>query len=229
MTVIRCIDIETTGLDPKEGAEVVEIGRTDVVGTDGEWYIGDTVAMLVKPTKPIPPEMSAIHHLTADMVKDAPPFDKVRADLFAGCDLPCAHQAGFEQLFLPTPNIKWLDTYKGTIALAKNAPSYQLQVLRYWLKLDLDPSRALPSHRAGPDSYVTAALLVRILGKLTVDQLREVSARPAILPRFGFGKHKGVPLEEVPGDYLRWVLDCKDPPFDEDVIATARYYLGGKK
>jgi hypothetical protein len=34
-------------------------------------------------------------------------------------------------------------------------------------------------------------------------------------PRFNFGKHKGVPVSDVPTGYLRWVLrecECIDPP-----------------
>jgi exodeoxyribonuclease X len=169
--------------------------------------------------------MSAIHHLTDDMVKDAAPIELVLRDLFDNADYACSHMSRFDRMFLPVPDVDWLDTYRASVSLAPKAPSWKLQALRYWLKLDVDIGRAMPPHRAGPDSYVTAVLLARILGKMTVEQMFEVSSRPMLLPRFGFGKHKGVPLEEVPADYLRFIIDCKDPPFDEDVLATARHHL----
>ncbi len=55
------IDTETTGLS--ESAQVVSIG---VVGKDVNFY------SLIKPTCPISPAAQAIHHITEDMVAEAP-------------------------------------------------------------------------------------------------------------------------------------------------------------
>lgn len=57
------IDTETTGLG--ENAEIIEIA---IINMRGEVLL-DT---LVKPTQPIPPEVTEINHITNEMVADAP-------------------------------------------------------------------------------------------------------------------------------------------------------------
>jgi DNA polymerase III epsilon subunit-like protein len=62
------IDTETTGLG--EDAEIIEIA---VINMRGEVLL-DT---LVKPTKPVPPEVTEINHITNEMVADAPAWRDV--------------------------------------------------------------------------------------------------------------------------------------------------------
>jgi exodeoxyribonuclease X len=226
--IIRVIDIESTGLDPaKDGAEPVEIAWTDVCQNGPGWHPSPlTTATLVKPSKPIPPQASAVHHITDAMVADAPSWDAVMAELrgdASGDIVYAAHYARFEQQFLKEVQGPWICTYKLAIHLAPKAPAYGLQVLRYWTGLELDPERVSPPHRAGPDSYVTAALLTRMLAKVSVDEAIAITERPIILPKLGFGTHAGVPLDDVPSDYLQWILDKNT--FDSDVVATAKYNL----
>lgn len=65
-------DTETTGLDCM--AQVVEIAVVDVCGKV-------LLNTLVKPTVPIPPQATAIHGITDEMVADAPGFAEVRPEL----------------------------------------------------------------------------------------------------------------------------------------------------
>ena len=82
-----------------------------------------------------------------------------------------------------------------------------------------------PPHRAGPDAYLGAALIARILaaGAASIEDMVRWSNGPALLPRINFGKHKGARWEDVPADYLRWVVDKSD--LDRDVKANARHHL----
>lgn len=66
------LDTETTGLDSQ--AEAVQIG---VLAPDGTVLL-DT---LVKPTRPLTPELTAIHGITNQMVATAPTFNVVLDDL----------------------------------------------------------------------------------------------------------------------------------------------------
>jgi len=59
------LDTETTGLG--SDAEICQIA---IINSNGETLL-DT---LVKPTKPIPPDATAIHGITNQMVAEAPPF-----------------------------------------------------------------------------------------------------------------------------------------------------------
>lgn len=61
------IDLETTGM---KNAEIVQIGIID----KDENVLMQT---LVKPTSPIPPDVTRIHGITDTMVKDAPGFPQV--------------------------------------------------------------------------------------------------------------------------------------------------------
>jgi DNA polymerase III epsilon subunit-like protein len=55
---VRCIDIETTGIDPAKDA-VVEIASVDLLREGG---ITNQQGTLVRPSVPVPPEASAVHH-----------------------------------------------------------------------------------------------------------------------------------------------------------------------
>jgi exodeoxyribonuclease X len=223
--IIRTLDVETSGMPPEAG--VVEIGWCDVTqDADGKWSVGCPFSELVNPGCRIEPEASAVHHLVDDDVKDAPTIGQVikahdilRDDI----DLYCAHNSRFEEQFIGIGNAKWIDTYRVALRLAPAFPSHSNQALRYRLKLEVDPVLAYPPHRAGPDSYITAVLLVRALAKMQVAEMVLLSSQPAVLPRLGFGKWAKVPLAEVEGSYLEWIL--KQPRgeggFSEDVLHTA--------
>lgn len=138
----------------------------------------------------------------------------------------CAFNSRFEQKFFTVP-APWLDPYRVALHLAPQAPSHSLQALRYWLRLELNKERASPPHRASADTYITAALLQRMLAKLSVEEMLKISSRPAILPRLTFGKHAMQPLEDVPTGYLHWIVE--NITDDEDVLATARHHLELRK
>lgn len=95
---IVVLDTETTGFDPRQGHELVEVARVTVV--DG--VIRDEWSSLVRPARPIPAEASAIHGITDAMTANAPPPADVAAQLRAGCgDHPLAfHNAPFDLPFL---------------------------------------------------------------------------------------------------------------------------------
>lgn len=226
MTIIRVIDTETTGMEPTDA--VVEAASWDLQqDADGKWSGQPTNpwSTLVNPLVPIPPEAMAVHHITDHMVLGAPVWEQVLPLLIK--DNPpvyAAHNLRFDSQFISFPSAaKLICTYKCALTLAPNAPAWKNQVLRYWLKLEVDPILADPPHRASGDAYVTAHLLRRMLTKATVDQLVDISSKPVILPKLAFGKHAMQPCESIPSGYWRWILDNIHD--DEDVRATAFHYL----
>ena len=68
--VVRVIDVETTGTDPKIDA-IIEIASVDVL-KDGT--IANRQSVLVRPPIPVPPESSAVHHLIDEDLAVAPPL-----------------------------------------------------------------------------------------------------------------------------------------------------------
>jgi exodeoxyribonuclease X len=83
-----------------------------------------------------------------------------------------------------------------------------------------------PPHRAGPDAYIGAKLMERIQneGRATLDEMVRWSNGPALLPRVNLGKHKGANWDDVPSDYLEWVVNKSD--MDRDIKANAKHHLG---
>jgi len=226
--MIRVIDFETTGKEPD--MRIVEVGWCDLYedhwhSVNGNWVIDAAVCELCNPGVPISPETSAVHHIIDEDVADARDAGLVLKEML---DCPfetilAAHNADFEKALFNWGDRQWIDTYKVAALLYREAPSHRLQVLRYWLRLDVDRVIASTAHRAGPDAYVTAVLLEQLLADMSVEEMVRISAEPVFLPRLSFGKHATVPIEEVPADYLQWILDKGG--FDEDVTHTARTEL----
>lgn len=91
------LDLETTGLDPRVDA-VVAAAAIGVVGAEpGSGYV-----TLVNPGRPIPPDSTAIHGITDQMVAGAPPIDRVLDALEATCtDRPLVgHRIDFDLAIL---------------------------------------------------------------------------------------------------------------------------------
>lgn len=197
---IRVIDIETTGMTPP--AEVVEIGWQDIVLDDGSWRLCGSGSLLFSAPGGIPPEAMAVHHLTPAMLDGHPPCsDEMLAMMTKGADVLAAHNAAFEGQWIPGDIAC---TLKAALRVWPDAPSHSNQVLRYWLGVVLEADRAAPPHRAFPDAYVTAHVLLELLKHATVDKILAWSHEPRVMPRVPIGKHRGERWADVPVDYLRW-------------------------
>ena len=219
--IVRIWDCETTGEDPEQGAEIIELGRIDLdLATD---KIGNAWTALAKPRGPIPPEVKAVHHITEAHLEDASSLSSLWGDFFDGCgehDVLAAHNAKFEKSFHHGNGREWICTYKSALVVWPDAPRHNNQALRYWLDIDAEP----PPHRALPDAYVTARILRRLLREKTVAELVTISKYPALLHRINFGtKAKGLLYSEAPADYLEWIAFKSD--MNEDTKFTAKYWL----
>lgn len=223
---LRVIDIETTGTAPP--AEIIEFGRVDLHDSTGSWQIDRPMTRLYRPLHGIPPETMAVHHITEqDFSADTPVCtgERLRLAVWASSppDVLVAHNCAFEQLFvdvLHTDALPWICTYKVALRLWPEAPKHSNQVLRYWLGLPLDAGLAMPPHRAGPDAYVTAHLLLPMLALASIEQMIAWTSQPKLLPLMPFGKHRGLSWPELPLDYLQWLV--RQTEMDTDVIYCGR-------
>jgi DNA polymerase III epsilon subunit-like protein len=145
-------------------------------------------------------------------------------------------------------NRKWICTYRLAQHLFKPSAdnkdfSYALNFLRYAFELPCDK---LTVHRAGDDAEVCWHLLRNIsyyvLDNIVLkDELTEnfnlgeflynMTKAPIEFTVMPFGKHKGVPLKEVPKDYYNWLLKNSDmlneqsPGYDPDFAASVEKEL----
>lgn len=232
--LIRTIDLETTGIPNEQDRHAVcEVGWCDVEVRHGDpipdavqAFVGATFDRITNPGRAMPPEARAVHHISdAEAALGIPIADAFLLLMSGPPGFFCAHNAAFERDFFGGGSIPWLCSYKIALRIWPDAPSHSLQVLRYWLDLDVEHARCMPPHRAGPDAYVGAALIARILeaGKTPIEEMIRWSNGPALFPRIPFGKHKGARWEDVPADYLRWVADKSD--MSGDIKANAKHHL----
>jgi len=163
-------DVETTGMNPVK-CRIVEIAaiHVDIDGNETRFQT------LVNPGCPIPWSASNIHHITDEMVADAPTFNDIAPEFMALAtgSVLVAHNARFDLGFLQESLARcgrqpWHGRTMDTIKLARTAfaglPSYSLQNLR--ISLNLPDPPGLTAHRAGADVEWTVYLLRRILETL---------------------------------------------------------------
>jgi exodeoxyribonuclease X len=215
VTIIRVIDFETTGTEPAEGAEVCEVGVCDVILNARE----------VKPphswlcsVDQMPPQVRAVHHISLAECADCDPFnadDMVYENLAA----LAAHNAEFETKFF-TPTLPVICTYKAALRVWPDAPSHSNGALRYWLedagKIKPHHELTQPAHRAGPDAYVTAHILLALFDAgATGREMIAWTKEPRLLPTCPIGKFRGQPWSEVEAGFLGWML--RQPTMEADL------------
>lgn len=219
MTTIRVIDFETTGTEPP--AEVCEVGTCDLdldarlVHTPRAWLCG---------VKSMPPEVRAVHHITLAECEGEQPFEA--GDMFREMDIQAiaAHNAEFETKFFDSP-LPVICTYKAALRVWPDAPSHSNGALRYWLqdqgKISPDHALTQPAHRAGPDAYVTAHILLALFDAgATGRDMVTWTKEPRLLPRCPLGKFRGQPWSEVEAGFLGWML--RQPTMEEDLKWNAQ-------
>jgi len=220
------LDTETTDRGPADRLCQIAFKTED----------GLTVNELFNPGTPISIDAMAIHHITNEMVRDRPPFrgseawkqlrDLVKLD----SNIMVAHNAAFDVAMLKKEGIepkKTVCTYKLSRYFDKDGiiPRYSLQYLRYYLNLNV----AATAHTALGDILVLEALFQHIYAKAVenfgddaIAMIIDVSNQPVLYRRMPFGKHKGMKVEEVPADYLRWLAKTD---LNEDLRYTVEHYL----
>lgn len=210
MTVIRIIDLETTGLEPPE-AKVCEVGITDL-HLEEKRITGPRSWLCMVDS--MPPEARAVHHISAAECSDQPVFAPEMLEDGTEIAAFAAHNADFEMKFIPPPKFM-ICTWKAALRIWPDAPAHNNGTLRYWLedqgKLRVDHDITQPAHRAGPDTYVTAHILLALFdagstGRQMIGWTRE----PALLPKCPIGKFRGQPWSEVEGGFLSWMLRQQD-------------------
>lgn len=162
-------DLETTGLSPAMGDEIVSIGAVRVV--NGRILTGETFDRLVNPKRPIPKESTRFHGITDERIADAPPLEVVLPQFrtFAADAILIAHNAAFDLTFLRrresdagvTFDNLALDTMLISAFLYPDMPDHSLDSLTARLGIEI-----IDRHSALGDTLATAAVFVRLLDLL---------------------------------------------------------------
>lgn len=169
------VDVETTGLDPAE-ERVCEVGAIKLLGGREQ----ARYQSLVRPSRAVSEGARAQHGITDDMLREAPPFEKIAADLrrfLAGTILVAQHaefdlsflnaefeRAGMTKLALPAID---------TIALARKVrpglSTYNLDNLAFHFKVQFRER-----HRSLGDCEVTGQIFWKCVEALRPRTLEEL-------------------------------------------------------
>jgi len=198
-------DTETTGVRPGKD-RVIEIAAFDPL-EDRQF------CMFSNPGCPIPPEASAISHITDDMVKDAPPIGEVLqlfAAFCAGDVVLVAHnndafdrpflEAEFQRGGVVMPEWVFVDSLKWARKYRTDLPRHSLQHLREAYGI-----AANQAHRALDDVIVLYQIFSRMIDDLSCETVLELLSQSSQVVRMPFGKHAGKMLAEVPKEYVKWL------------------------
>jgi len=225
---IGVADTETTGVDTKT-CKVVEVACISDV--DGVRYGYET---FVNPGEPIPPEVSAIHHICDEDVVDARPWEVVKPELSGwlnhrGITILCAHNVEYDSAVLGLgPDQVWICTYKCALRQWPDAPSHKNEVLKYWLGLgNRGRSHSHAAHSALHDCTTTALILEELLKYQSIETLIEWSSGPKMFAKIAFGKHAGKKWSEIDTGYLMWMT--KQADMDKDIVACAQRELNNRR
>jgi DNA polymerase III subunit epsilon len=186
LTELSCtvFDTETTGLNPSEGDEIIQIGATRIV--NGKLLRSECFEQLVDPQRGMAPASIAIHGIQPQMLVGQPRIAEVLPAFhaFAADTVLVAHNAAFDMRFLQmkeaATGVRFdqpvLDTLLLSAVLHPNQESHRLEAIAERLGVPV-----MGRHTAMGDAIVTAEVYLRLVALLqargihTLGQAREAS------------------------------------------------------
>jgi len=179
-------DTETTGLNPSQGDEIIQIGAARIV--NAKLRRQECFEQLVDPQRPIPPASIPIHGIRPEMVAGQPTIDQVLPAFhaFAQDSVLVAHNAAFDMRFLQLKQAQTgvvfdqpvLDTLLLSAVVHPNQPSHGLEAIAERLDVPV-----MGRHTALGDAIVTAEVFLKLIpllaemGVHTLGQAREAAQK----------------------------------------------------
>ncbi len=180
------LDTETTGLDPRSGHRIVEIGGIEIL--DG-FPTGRSFHHYLNPERAMPPDAFAIHGLSDGFLRDKPVFSAVAKeflDFIEGARL-VIHNASFDMTFInaelarlslpPIPDSQVVDTLQ--LARRKH-PGQSNSLDALCQRYGVDNSRRT-KHGALMDAEILAEVYAELTGgRQQAFSLERKTEKPAI-------------------------------------------------
>jgi DNA polymerase-3 subunit epsilon len=162
-------DTETTGLQPSEGDEIIQIGAVRIV--NGRLLRHENIDQIIDPQRRLRPEGIPIHGITEEMVRGQPILATILPQFHAFCTgtVLVAHNAAFDMRFLQLKEEKLgirfnhpvLDTLLLSAVIHPNQESHKLEAIAERLGITI-----IGRHTALGDAIVTAEVFLRMLPAL---------------------------------------------------------------
>ena len=176
---------------------------------------------LYQVNQPISYAAMAVHHILESDLVDQPLYSSF--ELPADTTYIIGHNVDYDMAAIARCGVKTQDIKAiCTLALARKvwpqADAHNISALIYLISKGSDKARELlkGAHRADADIILTANILMHIVHHLNIhniDDLYLASEQARIPTKINFGKHKGSLIQDLPHDYINWLLrqDDLDP------------------
>jgi len=159
-------DTETTGLNPAQGDEIIQIGAIRII--NGRILYDETIDQLVDPQRSVPAESVAIHGIDPELLIGQPTIDKILPAFyhFAEGSVLCAHNAAFDMKLLKLKeeltglvfDHPVIDTLLLSSIVHPNLKGHSLEGIAQRLDIPI-----VGRHTALGDAIVTAEVLVKLI------------------------------------------------------------------
>jgi DNA polymerase-3 subunit epsilon len=179
-------DTETTGLDPSQGDEIIQLGALRIV--NNRLLRTESFEQLVDPGRALTAESIRIHGITEDMLAGQPSIDKVLPAFHAFCEetVLVAHNAAFDMRFLQlkeaATGVRFeqpvLDTLLLSAVIHPNQEAHGLDAIAERMGIGV-----IGRHTALGDAMVTGEVFMKMIpllaemGIRTLRQAREAAQR----------------------------------------------------
>ncbi|MBW6509392.1 MAG: hypothetical protein K0A94_07570 [Desulfuromonadales bacterium] len=171
-------DTETTGLNPTQGDEIIQLGAIRII--NGNILYREVIDQLVDPQRSVPVESVAIHGIQPHLLKGQPTIDKVLPHFqkFTENSVLVAHNAAFDMRFLQIQEERSgvtftnpvLDTLLLSSIVHPNQDNHSLDDLAKRFNVTI-----VGRHTALGDSIVTAEVLLKLIPLLEAHEIYTLS------------------------------------------------------
>lgn len=219
MTAI-IFDTETTGINEPAIIEAAWIRLNDPYTL----AVMESFAKRYNPGKPIELGALATHHILDEELVDCPPAAEF--SLPAGTEYIIGHNVDYDWKVIGEPPVKRICTLALCRHLFPEADSHSQSAMIYMMRRHKARDLLKNAHAALDDVKNCRIVLDVCLDKIgatqetTWEDVWNLSEKARIPTVMTFGKHKGEPIKNIPGDYKAWLL--RQPDIDPYLIKALR-------
>jgi exodeoxyribonuclease X len=213
-------DTESTGLDQPRVIEAawLKISQPSNLTPETEFL------QRYNPGKPIALGALATHHIMDEDLVECPPYTDFR--LPDGIEYLVGYNIDYDWKVIGEPQIRRICVLALSRVFFPGLDSYSQSAVLYHLARDRARELLKNAHSAMADVHNCLIILQHILLRMQPEESAtweaiwcrsELARIPTVMT---FGKHKGMPIKDVPGDYKRWLLG--QPELDPYLIKALR-------
>lgn len=210
------LDTETHTLN----GQPIEVAYAPVQIADGKLSLDKSriFDQLYSVDEPISYAAMAVHHILESDIADQPHFTSF--SLPEETTYIIGHNIDYDILAIQkcgvdTSSIKAICTLALARLIWPDAEAHNISALIYMISKGSAKARDMikKAHRADMDIILTANILMHVVHQLKINSIEELFAasEDARIPRIiNFGKHRGTPVQDLPQDYVQWLMKQGD-------------------